>query len=400
MTADDQLRPMQELNGVHRGLIVLHTAVTANRLLPIYEALAYCNPHVRWHFTVGPDHYNGGVAESLAARGIEIINWKTLLNGLQPNFGVALAAAFGGLETLTIPVVKLTHGALNDKTTPRGLGLGAETPRQQYGLGGESLQRHGREIATRLVVAHEDQLAPFAREQNRWLDTVRVMGDPLVDQIDAHLHLRDYYRKLLGVEPGMKLVVVTSTAGPQSLWRNRPEVLDRLVRELPPDRYRIIVIMHPHLDYAWRAQLDATLGRLYAAGVRKVPADQDWAVALIAADWVIGDHGSVLHYATRTPATLLTAGFASGEVEPGSARALLGRVVPELADDRPLEPQLLAAAAPEVVGRYADAGRQLSSCPGEFAANLRRELHHLLHAPEPDVLARMPELVVPTLIDR
>jgi len=380
------------------GLICVHTLVCANRLLPIYESLVHCNPAIQWVFTVPPDDYRDDVADHLRDQTLPVIGWKKATGELQANFNVALAAASGHLDKLSIPVVKMAHGALHDKKTPRGTGTGVETPRQQHGLGSESLTRHGRAIASRIVLAHDDDLAQLRRSSPTLAATARVIGDPVVDQIDAHLDQRERFRQDLGVPEDMQLVVVTTTSGRRSLWRDRPEVLHRLMTELPAARYRVVVVTHPHVRHVYGSQLDDSWRRLYAAGMRRVPVDQDWIVLLIAADWVIGDHGSVLHYATRTQAALLTAGFAHDEVVAGSPRASLGRNLPELSHADPIEAQLLTAAAPEVKARYATAGQRLSSQPGSYAALLRRDIHRLVGVPEPDVPARLPSLVVPRLI--
>jgi hypothetical protein len=392
------IRSAQELGGARRGLIAVHTLPCATRLLPIYEMLADCNPRMLWSFTVPPDDYNHGVATFLRNRGLKVLKWKRLVNELQLHFGVALAAAWGGLHKLQMPVIKMAHGARYEKKTPRRPGSGAETPRLRHGLGVESMVWHARTVASRVVVAHKDDIAALDPTVAGLIESARVMGDPIVDQIDGHLHLRERYREDLELEPGMKLIVVTSTAGRRCLWLDRPELLHRLVTELPAQQYRIVAILHPHLRHVYGTQLDIALRRLLARGLRLVPPDQDWMVPVIAADWVLGDHGSVLQYATRTPAVLLKSGFATDEIATGSARARLGEQVPALVWNQPIEPQLLAAARPEVVARYASAAQQLSSQPGRFAANLRREIHHLLGVAEPEVPARLPDLVVPKLI--
>ncbi|MFD4640767.1 hypothetical protein ACFWN2_25860 [Lentzea sp. NPDC058436] len=389
------LRP--EVDGVRRGLIAVHTIPCATRLLPIYQMLADCNPRILWSFTVPPDDYNSGVRRFLEDRGIETIKWSRLVDEVQGHFDITLAAAWGGLDKLRMPVVKLSHGALHEKATPRRAGAGAEMPRHRHGLSPERMIRDGRTVASRTVLSHDNDLAaldPVLRAQ------ARVFGDPVVDQISAHLHQREHYRRQLDIPTGARLVVVTSTAGRSCLWLDRPELLYRLATELPAEGYRVLAVLHPHLRHVFGSQLDVALRTSFEAGLRVVPADQDWAVPLIAADWVIGDHGSVLHYATLTDATLLTAGFAHDEVAYGTARAALGGLVPSLTADRPLEEQLISAARSEVVARYASEKEHLSSRVGHFATDLRREVHSVLGVPEPVVPARLPGLTIPRLLSR
>jgi len=384
----------QESSGACRGLFAVHTIPCATRLLPIYEMLADCNSRVQWSFTVPPDDYNSGVREFLAGRGIETLIWDRLVDESQTHFDVAVAAAWGGLHKLRMPVLKMAHGARFEKVTPRLAGRGAEVRRHRHGLSPERTIRDGRVVA-RLMLSHDDDLAclePAVREH------AKVLGDPVVDLIRRHLPLRDRYRRALGIPPGVRLVVVSSTAGERCLWLDWPELLYRLVTELPAARYGVIAVLHSHLRHTFGSQLDVALRSSVKAGLRVVPADQDWAVPLIAADWVIGDHGSVPHYATLTGAVQLTGGFARDAVEPGTARGRLGYLVPALVPDEPLEQQLIAAAQPEIVRRYATAANRLSSQPGRFAANLRKAVHDVLGVPEPAVPARLPDLVVPRLI--
>jgi hypothetical protein len=391
----------QELHGARHGLVAVHTMTCATRLLPVYLALTDGNPHVTWTFTVAPDDYNEGVPDFLARKGFRMVGWKKLVEQRQKDFGVVLAAASGGLHKLQIPVVRMAHGALFDKYTTRRNGTGVEATRQRHGLGAESVERHGRAIATRLVLAHEDDVMTLDPTKMGLLDSARVMGDPLVDQIDAHLHLSERYQRELDVGPGMKLVVVSSTAGKRCLWLDRPDLFRRLVSELPPDRYRVVVVLHPNLwhSYGRTAVLDM-LRTACANGVRVVVPEDDWIVPIIAAHWVLADHGSALHYAARTNAALLTVAFSHDDVASGSARDELGRQVPALVWNDPIEPQLLAAAQPNVMARYASAGSRLSSQPGRFAANMRREVHEILGISEPSAPASLPELVVPRLITR
>jgi hypothetical protein len=157
-------------------------------------------------------------------------------------------------------------------------------------------------------------------------------------------------------------------------------------------------MLHPDIWHTYGNQVEHILADALRLGLRLVAPDQDWPVALIAADYVVGDHGSPLHYATLTGATLLRAGFHDQLVRKGSVRERLSGLVPELLTDRPIEPQLMAASERAVRARYAGLGALLSSQPGRFATNIRREVHALLGIPEPDSPTELPPLVVPTLV--
>lgn len=62
----------------------------------------------------------------MATKNIETIPWKQVVNELQVHFEVALAASWGGLHKLRMPVFKMAHGALHEKATSRRAGAGAE----------------------------------------------------------------------------------------------------------------------------------------------------------------------------------------------------------------------------------------------------------------------------------
>lgn len=397
MASVDRDWSLPELRDVGAGIIPAHTMPSVTRLWPIYCLLVQANPKVVWTWTVAPDRYNDSVYSDpvhrfLSDRGAVIEAWNDVVKGGQDRYKIALAAARDGLEQLRIPVALMAHGSLRDKVTPPADGAGIEMPRTQYGTGLDYWVHQGRTIARYALLAHRDQvgsLDPSLRS------IARVIGDPMVDQIDGHMALREMYRADLDIGPDERLVVVTSTAGEHCLWKDWPDLLHRLVTELPRSRYRVIAILHPHLHYAFGGQLMHALQPSLRLGLRVVQPEQDWAVPLIAADWCLGDHGSVLQYATRTPAALLTAAFHRESVFPGTVRSELGDLVPALSRTKPIETQLLDAARSEVRERYGHLGELLSSESGEFAANLRRLVHEELAVPEPSFPARLPPLETP-----
>lgn len=384
-----------ELDGTRAGLVVVHTMPSAARLWPIYCMLTQTNPAVVWDFVVAPDRYNAPVHRFLADRGVVVVSWGDVIKSDQHRYGVALAAARDGLELLRMPVIQMAHGALREKWTPLSAGAGVLMPRTRYGAGVDFAVHQGRTVASYLVQAHRDEvkaLDPALRS------IARTLGDPVVDQFDGHLGMRETFRTDLGIACDQRLVTVTSTAGRHCLWRDWPELLYRLVTELPQHRYQVIAILHPHLWYAFGEDLLHALRPSLRRGLRVVSPEDDWPVPVIAADWVLGDHGSVVHYATRSSAALLTAAFHHSSVYPGSARDELGWLVPSLSRTDQIEARLIEVAHPDVRARYAHAGERLSSEPGAFAANLRRLVHDVLEVREPTVPADLPPLKAPRLI--
>ncbi|HEX6356041.1 hypothetical protein [Actinophytocola sp.] len=395
MTRDGRDWEVPELKGIRAGLVVVHTIPSATRLWPIYCMLAQANSGVVWDFVVAPDRYNAPVLRFLADRGVVVVSWEDLVKGDQRRYGIALAAARDGLELLRMPVIQIAHGALREKWTPLSAGAGVLMPRTRYGTGVDFGVHQGRTVARYLVQAHRDEVDALDPELR---SIAWTLGDPMVDQFDGHLDMRESFRADLDIGCGQRLVTVTSTAGRHCLWRDWPELLHRLVTELPQHRYQVIAILHPHLWYAFGEDLLNALRPSLRRGLRVVRPDDDWPVPVIAADWVLGDHGSVFHYATRSSAALLTAAFHHPSVYPGSARSELGRLVPSLSRMDQIEARLIEVAHPDVRRLYAHAGERLSSEPGAFAANVRRLVHDVLKVREPTVSACLPPLEVPRLI--
>src|SRR5690606_12386964 len=113
-------------------------------------------------------------------------------------------------------------------------------------------------------------------------------------------------------------------------------------------------------------------------GLSLVPPEADWRAVLAAADWVIGDHGSVTAYATVTGAPVLLGTFADEDCRPGSAQSLLGRVAPRISSRGSLRRQLLQAAEKFDRGRYREVVERLTSEPGRFNRNMWQLMYRRL----------------------
>jgi hypothetical protein len=191
-------------------------------------------------------------------------------------------------------------------------------------------------------LSHPEQAERLRRSCPEALPRARVVGDPCFDRLLRSLDERDRYRRLLGADAGRKLVVVSSTWSEHSLLGRRPELPLRLVRELPADEYAVAVILHPNI---WaRHNPRALLAEAEQAGLLIIPPQRGWQAALVAADWVIGDHGSVSVYGAALDQVTLLAATGERELDPASPSYAFGRGAPALDPDRPLEPQLTRAA--------------------------------------------------------
>ncbi|MGN5379425.1 hypothetical protein ACQ4WX_25445 [Streptomyces lasalocidi] len=162
--------------------------------------------------------------------------------------------------------------------------------------------------------------------------------------------------------------MISSTWGRTSLLGSHPDLFARVLGELPCDEYRVAAIVHPNV---WAAHSTWQLGVLQAAaldaGLLLMPPVHAWRAALVAADVVIGDHGSVTLYGASLGTPVLLAAFGADAV-PGTAIHALGAVAPRLdarGDIRRRDRgHRTRAPSPAVRGRRAAGLRRTGAGPG------------------------------------
>jgi hypothetical protein len=135
-------------------------------------------------------------------------------------------------------------------------------------------------------------------------------------------------------------------------------------------------------------------------GLGLVPPDAEWLGALVAADVVIGDHGSSCVYASAAGVPVLWAGDGEGDVAPGSAAAMLAKAAPRLLLNRPITPQLEGATAGDQAALSEAVAARITSEPGRFDRNLRRLLYRRLRITQPPSISVTPPAGMPTIIRR
>ncbi|MFD7414633.1 hypothetical protein [Kitasatospora purpeofusca] len=382
-------------------LVVVHSTVYGQRLHDIYPLLG-ADLRVHVQFTVAPHAFNAGAAAHLRSLGGTVLPWA---EAVRREFDLVLAAGSQGLEQLRGPLVRLPHGAGHIKLSPAGTGAGTDTgadtgtgagtgaARTVSGLGPEYLVRNGRVVPAAFALAHEEERAEVGRGCPEALPITEVVGDGCYDRIAAALPDRERYRAALGLRPGERLVLVCSTWGSGSLFTRLDAVLPRLAGELPRRGYRTALLVHPNVAAAhgpWAVRSWATATARGAVTV--LGPEEDWRPLLVAADFVIGDHGSVTLYGTMTAAPILLAEYPHRDVNPRSPGALLARTAPALSPAHPLTSQLDYAARQYRRSEYAAIAARISSEPGRFDRRMRRLLYRVLglgepaHLPEPPVL--------------
>ncbi|MCA1223409.1 hypothetical protein [Streptomyces sp. 8L] len=372
-------------------LLVVHNVTSATRLLdvlPLFrddlrvQLLATCT---------GSSPFRSGVAELLAAVGVPVVPWE---QALALPVDLAVSASFGGeLHALKGALTVLSHGVGYNKrlAAPGGGQSAPDAPQGQapvFGLSPDWLLHQGATVADTLVLSHPEQRDRLRAACPEALPTALLAGDPCYDRLLGARQYRARFRRALDVRAGQRLVVLNSTWNPESLFGDGgaadvlPSLLPRLASELPADEYRIAAVLHPNIWHGHGpGQVRAWLDGAVRGGLVLVDPLEGWRQALVAADAVIGDFGSVSYYAAALGTPVLLAADAPDRLDPASPVAAFARQAPRLAPGAPLLGQLDA-----LIGghrRPAGPGRLVSSAPGRSAALLRRHFYGRLGVPEP-----------------
>ncbi|MVO86350.1 hypothetical protein GPA10_16685 [Streptomyces sp. p1417] len=363
-----------------RVLAVVHTVTSGQRLLDVVRLLEG-DWRVQVFFTSAPDVFSGGVADFLEGLGALVLPWG---QAVQTVFDLAVAAGYGGLHELHAPVVVLPHGAGHNKFVP-ARGGEAVAARGIYGFSRQRLVRDGSVVPAAIVLAHRDERERLGAECPEALPVAEVVGDPCFDRVAASRPARALYRQALRTRAGQQLVLLCSTWGPGSLLgRCGRELIDRVVAELPPPEYRVAVLLHPHVWHThseWQVRSwFADLGR---GGLAVVSHRADWVGALVAADFVVGDHGSVSLYGAMTGRPVLLASWPEADVDPRSPLAELASFVPRLHGAKPVRRQLARAAATYRADLHEQVAARISSEPGRFTRKMRALLYRGLRLRAP-----------------
>ncbi|MFE2033065.1 hypothetical protein ACFXBB_07335 [Streptomyces scopuliridis] len=363
-----------------RVLVVAHTVTFAQRLREAF-CLLEADLRIQVVFTAPPHAFGEGVAQYLESLGIATVPWE---EAQRAEFDLALAAGSRGVHELRAPVVRISHGAGHIKLLTDTTSLKPGEKRSPGMLSRQHLLHEGRVGPAAIVYAHERDLKELAHSCPEALPVAHVVGDPCVDRIVAGMSRREQYRRALGLEPGQRLVIVTSTWGPTSTFGRLDALLPQLLSQLPGRRYRVALLLHPNVfagHGAW--QVRSWLAGCRGRGIAVVPPEADWQAPLIAADWIIGDHGSLTAYGTLTDATMLLTPGPRREISAYSPAALLATLAPVLSPAYPLDEQLRYAAEQQLPGQYKQVASLLSSAPGQFHRRMRAVIYRLLKLGEP-----------------
>ncbi|GHJ10448.1 hypothetical protein TPA0907_48150 [Micromonospora humidisoli] len=376
-------------SGCHTVLVVTHTLASCHRLLDVIGYVE-SDPRVQVVFTIAPDVFNHRVEQLLDGLGALVLPWQ---QAVRERFDLGLAAAHGGLHELHAPLLLLAHGAGRSKRVRSGpSAVPAPADHPVYGLDAQRLTHDGRVLPAALALSHEYEVEVLRRQCPDALATAVVVGDPCVDRLVASLPRRPDYRRAMGLGEHQELVVVASTWGPEGSFGRWPELLPQVMAQLPAVRYRVAALLHPAI---WAAhghrQIRAWLRNCLDAGLLLPEPTEDWRAPVVAADHVIGDHGSVTAYAAAVGRPTLVLPAPEPAPAPGTPQHLLALHAPRLDLHRPLLPQFALTGR---IDPTAVLGA-LTARPGDAAELLRRTMYRLLQLTEPDRPPRTDPVPVP-----
>ncbi|MFF3705506.1 hypothetical protein [Streptomyces phaeochromogenes] len=269
-----------------------------------------------------------------------------------------------------------------------------------FGLSREwLLGEDGAPVVDALVLSHPEQLERLRVACPEAVHTAVLAGDPCFDRVLAARGHRERYRRTLGAHPGQRLVLLNSTWHTESLFGDGgddllPALLPRLTSELPADEYRVAAVLHPNIWYGHGpGQIRIWLDRARRAGLTLVDPLDGWRQALLAADVVIGDHGSVTYYAAALGTPVLLGAAPLAALDPDAPISDFARETPRLDPTAPLRPQLDALLSEHQP--LPGPAQFTTSLPGESAARLRRLFYGQLGLSEPDAPALLEPLPLP-----
>jgi hypothetical protein len=344
-------------------------------------------------YAVGDGGFSHSVADVLRELRAVVVPWE---QATQESFALVLTSGYSGVHELRSPVLAIAHGAgRNKRISPSSGHLGLRIP-TLYGLSQQQLVRDGRLVVSALGLSHARELAVLEETCPEAVPSALVIGDPCFDRILTGVSRRSDYRHSIGIAGDEKLLVMCSTWGRHSLFGSRFDILDSVAKEAQPGKLRVALMLHPAVWYGHgRRQVEAWLERLRSRGLIVVDPDLEWRSLLIAADWVLGDHGSTSLYAAAAGASFIHVDFPSEVVAPDSPIAWLHSAATRWSDSTSAVEQFSAIESERARRVAEETGRRITSCPGNSAALMRRAIYGYMPFEEPTELAALPLLPAP-----
>ncbi|MYX12006.1 hypothetical protein GTY67_00995 [Streptomyces sp. SID8374] len=363
------------LRGEKTLVVAARTVTSTVRVLECLPALLRGDGRVTVVFAHDPTSaFNDGVLDLLHDAGCRVIPWEQMGHA-EPDL-ILTASENIDVPDGHCPVLVLPHGIGFQKQVPDSRAPGVRLS----GVVPDSLLESGRAW---LAISHPGQEDQLLSSHPKAAGRTLLVGDPCYDELLGSADRAGSYRRALGVPDGHRLVVLSSTWGPTSLFGQYPGLAARVLAALPYDEFRVAAIVHPNV---WSAhgswQIRNLLAPALDAGLMLVPHIHAWRSALVAADVVVGDHGSVTLYGAALGKPVLLGAYGS-EAVPGTAVAALGRVAPRLDPHGDVREQISSALATQRPEHFTTVAEGAFDQPGRALPRLRTALYDLLGLAEP-----------------
>lgn len=376
--------------GCRTVLAVVPTVTIGTRLVELLSLLEQ-DLRVQIMFTVphSVDRWAGAEEYVRAKHGL-LLPWE---QAVAHRFDLVLAASDQQIDQVRGPLLLIGHGVGRIPGRRFSRQAGGATV-ETTAIERQSLTSRGRVLPSVLGLGTEAELDVLRDRCPEAVPAAVVAGDICLDGMRAASGLRERYRRALGVG-SRRLVVLSSTWFTDSAFGRMPTMYEAIMAALPRDRYAVAAVLHPNV---WavhgRRQVTAWLGRCQEAGLRVIPPEQGWQATMIAADWVIGDHGSTTGYAAALGRPVTLASLPDGRPQAGSVADVVQAHARPLELDRPLAAQEKAAiaAAPRLAAEVLPVVSGRIDCS---AGILRSAMYRLLELSEPSTPAYPPLPAIP-----
>ncbi|WP_134728926.1 hypothetical protein [Amycolatopsis nivea] len=374
--------------GCRTVLAVVPTVTAGTRLVELLSLLER-DLRVQVMFTVphSTDRW-AGVEEYVRAQHGLLLPWE---QAVAHRFDLVLAASHRNLDQVRGPLMLVEHGIGSVRPRRFSRKAGGATV-ETTGLDRELITFRGRVLPAVLGLATESEVDVLRERCPEAVPAAVVAGDLCLDGMRAGIGRRERYRRALGVG-SRRLVVLSSTWFTDSAFGRVPRMYEAIVNALPKDRYAVAAVLHPNI-WAVHGRRQVTAWLDGCRGLRVLPPEQGWQATMIAADWVIGDHGSTTGYAAAMGKPVTLASLPDGRPRAGSVADIVRARTKLLAADQPIEEQEEAAvtAAPRLAAEVLPVVSARIDCS---AGILRSAMYQLLKLPEPAAPAYPPLPAMP-----
>ncbi|GAA4551861.1 hypothetical protein [Amycolatopsis samaneae] len=336
-------------------LVVVHSVAAGQRLADAVSAVEEA-ASIQVVFTRPPGPHGDGVGDFLRSAAVLETSWQ---QAVRERFDLVVSASPTGIGVLDAPVLLLLGGTASGRLVDHQGRSGVAAIRRLLGRGGDPLL---------VGLPHRDDVEVVREDFPDIGRQAIVVGDPSFDRLVHMAGRREAVRAELGVQPHGRVGVVLSSRGPESLFGRSHDLLARIGRSRRGQADRLFCQLHPDVWVGHgRRQVLAWSAAARRAGLVIVPPWRDWLDALIAADYVVGDHGVVTCYAAALGKPVLLAHPADRWPTDAVLHGL-----PVLDPSKKLYAQLAAITGTRP--RY----HQITSAPHRSSALLRSAFRRLL----------------------